>query len=91
MHFDNVKFDNISIVPPIPPVAATGGTVTTVGNYKIHTFTSSDTFTVTAGGNVQVVAVAAGGGGGGGRNDFCHGAYGGNGGSGVVVIKYQYQ
>ena len=29
-------------------IAATGGTVTTSGNYKIHTFTSSGTFTVTS-------------------------------------------
>ena len=28
-------------------MAATGGTITTVGNYKVHTFTSSGTFTVT--------------------------------------------
>ena len=31
-----------------PFTEATGGTVTTSGNYKIHTFTSNGTFTVTA-------------------------------------------
>jgi lysophospholipase L1-like esterase len=45
-------------------VAATGGTVTTDGDYKVHTFTSGDTFTVTAGGNVQYLVVGGGGGGG---------------------------
>jgi hypothetical protein len=45
-------------------VAATGGTVTTDGNYKVHTFTSSGTFTVTNGGNVQYLVVGGGGGGG---------------------------
>jgi hypothetical protein len=58
-------------------VTASGGTVTTSGDYKIHTFTSSGTFTVTSAGNnigsndVSVTVVAAGGGGGG---------YGGGGG-----------
>lgn len=32
-------------------VAATGGTITTVGDFKIHTFNSSGTFTVTDAGN----------------------------------------
>ena len=32
-------------------VAATGGTVATCGNFKIHTFTGSGTFSVTCGGN----------------------------------------
>jgi hypothetical protein len=47
-----------------PFIIATGGTVTTCGDYKIHTFTGPGTFTV------------AGGGGGGGR----HGGGGGAGG-----------
>jgi hypothetical protein len=35
---------------PAPPeyVAATGGTVTCCGDYKIHTFTGPGTFTVTS-------------------------------------------
>ena len=58
---------------------ATGGTVTTVGDYKVHAFTSSGTFTVTqladtnefetlvvAGGGGPGMTFAAGGGGGGG-------------------------
>ena len=46
-------------------IAATGGTVTTSGNYKIHTFTSSGTFTVTAapsGKYLDFLVVAGGGG-----------------------------
>ena len=62
-------------------VTASGGTETTSGDYKIHTFTSSGTFTVTAGGlpagsdKVSYMVVAGGGGGGGD-----HGGGGGGGG-----------
>jgi hypothetical protein len=56
---------------PIPAyVAATGGTITTCGNYKIHSFTGPGTFTVTSAGNpagsstVDYLVVAGGGGGG---------------------------
>jgi hypothetical protein len=64
-------------------VAATGGTITTCGNYKIHTFTGPGTFTVTNAGNpagsstvdYMVVAGGASGGtgdvsGGGGAGGF---------------------
>ena len=50
-------------------VAATGGTVVTCGNFKIHTFTGSGCFAVSNGGNafgsntVDYLVVAAGGGG----------------------------
>ena len=52
-------------------VAATGGTVATCGNFKIHTFTGPGTFCVscagnTAGSNTVSYMVIAGGGGGGG-------------------------
>jgi hypothetical protein len=53
-------------------VAATGGTVTCCGNYKIHTFTGPGTFTVSCAGNpagsttVDYLVVAGGGGGSGG-------------------------
>lgn len=53
-----------------PFIAATGGTITTSGDFKIHTFTSSGTFTVTdAGGpggstTVDYLVIAGGGGGG---------------------------
>ena len=41
--------------------SATGGTVVTSGNYKIHTFTSSDTLTFEYGGNVEYLIVGVGG------------------------------
>jgi hypothetical protein len=55
-------------------VTATGGTITTSGNFKIHTFTGPGTFTVSCAGNpvgsntVDYLVVAGGGGGGGSRN-----------------------
>jgi hypothetical protein len=58
---------------------AVGGTVTTVGDYKIHTFTSSSTFNVTSAGLVDVLVVGGGGGGGGGVYGYCHQAGGGGG------------
>ena len=50
-------------------VTASGGTITTSGNYKIHTFDSSGTFTVSCAGNsagsntVSYMVIAGGGGG----------------------------
>ena len=54
---------------PIPSyIVATGGTVTTCGDYKIHTFNSDATFTVCsaptpANNNISYMVVAGGGGG----------------------------
>jgi len=45
-------------------VSATGGTVTEVGGYRIHTFTSNGTFTAPSGGKVDVLMVGGGGSGG---------------------------
>ena len=67
-------------VASAPPVvvftSATGGTITTDGDYKIHTFNSSDNFVVSTLGdapnNVVEYLVVAGGGGGGG-NDTAQG------------------
>ena len=69
-------------VANITYITATGGTVTTSGNYKIHTFTGSGTFTVTQTGslyNTLSYAVVAGGGGGGSAP---YGPSGGGGGGG---------
>ena len=66
----------------IGAVAATGGTVTDVGGYRIHTFTASGTFAVTTGGNVEILVVAGGGGGG--------GVYGGGGGAGGLINNTAY-
>ena len=46
-------------------VAATGGTITTIGDYKIHAFTGPGTFCVTSAGDVSNLLVVAGGGSGG--------------------------
>ncbi len=63
--------------------SATGGTVTTVGNYKIHTFLESGTFNVVfapPGTSIQILLVAGGGGastrhvGGGGAGGFLYNA-----------------
>jgi hypothetical protein len=62
---------------PGPYMSATGGTITTDGDYKVHTFTSSGTFTVTAGStyNDAEYLVVAGGGG---------SSYGGGGAGGML-------
>jgi len=65
-------------------IAATGGTVTTCGNFKVHTFTSPGTFCVSnagnAGGSNTVSYMVIGGGGGGGPSYPSTG--GGGGGAG---------
>jgi len=80
-----------SDVPELPSalfVVASGGTETTCGDYKIHTFTSSGTFTVTSAGNacgsnsVDYMVVAGGGGGGGGNGTPSPTGGGGGGGAG---------
>src|SRR6056300_635008 len=63
-------FDDASESYGATYVAATGGTVTTSGDYKIHTFTGDGCFVVSDGGNlggsntVDYLVVAGGGGGG---------------------------
>jgi len=63
-------------------VVATGGTITTSGNFKIHTFTANGCFQVTnagneAGNNKIEYMVVAGGGGGGSRTSGGGGGAGG--------------
>lgn len=81
---------------------STGGTITTAGGYRIHTFTASGTFTASCAGTVEYLVVAGGGGGGksqdsvrsggGGGGGGCTNGTGlgngGNGGSGIVIIRY---
>ena len=73
----NSKFTLINIT-----IVATGGTITTVGSFKFHTFTyPGGTFTVTANpSTVQVLVVGGGGGGGGYYN-------GGGGGAGGAIYN----
>jgi hypothetical protein len=70
--------DTSSLINPF--VSATGGTITTCGDFKIHTFTGPGTFTVNTSGpgssTVDYLVVAGGGGGGGNPGN------GGGGGSG---------
>lgn len=68
--------------------SATGGTVTDVGGYRIHTFTSSGTFTALSSGTVEYLIVA---GGGGGATDSDVGGGGGAGGliTGSLTIAPQ--
>ena len=44
--------------------SATGGTITTSGNYKIHTFTSSGTFSAEGNGVIEYLVIGGGGSGG---------------------------
>ena len=77
-----------SEVPTATFIAATGGTVTTSGNFKIHTFTGPGAFCVSAIGNpagsttVDYMVVAGGGGGGAGCGA------GGGGGAGGMRFSY---
>ena len=56
---------------------ATGGTVTTVGSYRVHTFTAGSALTFATGGNVEYLVVAGGGAGG-------YDVAGGGGGGGLI-------
>jgi len=74
----NTKFSMVGVRRAI---TATGGTVTTSGGFRIHTFTSvgSTNFIVTNGGTAQVLVVSGGGAGG--------GNVGGGGGAGGAVFN----
>jgi len=82
--------DSTQSVAQVLYVTATGGTVTTCGDYKIHTFTSDGTFCVscagTPGGSTQIdYSVIAGGGGGAGTLSPGYGGRGGGGAGGFRV------
>jgi hypothetical protein len=73
-------------------VAATGGTITTCGDYKIHTFTGPGTFTVTnagqpTGSNTVDYLVVAGGASGGNAKCATNGQAGGGGAGGFRESK----
>jgi len=80
----NVQNAEDTEVGQAPFIAATGGTVTCCGDFKIHTFTGPGTFTVTekgspAGSTTLEYIVAAGGGGTGGDTGNTKGGAGGGG------------
>jgi len=73
-----------SIVSSLPAGAsATGGTITTSGEYTIHTFTSDGIFTPNGNLNVEYLVVA--GGGGGGKDGQSGNPSGGGGGAGGLL------
>jgi len=73
-----------SVVPgPLVYALATGGTVTTSGIYKVHTFTASNTLVFANGGSVEYLLV---GGGGAGGSKYC-GFQGGGGGGGAGGVS----
>ena len=76
--------------PPVQYMVATGGTVTTVGNIKTHTFTGNDDFIVTSPGSASVFLVGGGGGGGSALNAGVTGQGGGGGGGGIVDLTSYY-
>jgi len=59
-------------------IVATGGAITTDGDFRVHTFTSSGTFEIVSGTGAVASLVVAGGGGGGGNT-------GGGGGAGGLI------
>jgi hypothetical protein len=73
-----IQVHNGSAWLTIGGVSATGGTVSRADGYTIHTFTSSGTFTVNSGGDMEYLVVAGGGGGG-------YDGGGGGGGGGVLT------
>ena len=79
-----VEESNVGDLNAASYISASGGTVTTSGDFKIHTFNSSGTFTVCSVGNscgsttVDYLVIAGGGGGGSGPS----GGVGGGGGAG---------
>ena len=65
-----------------PLIASTGGTISEVGAFRIHTFSSTgaNTFFASGNGNIEILLVAGGGGGGGGYQ-------GGGGGAGGLIYN----
>ena len=72
-----MEFYNGTAWLSVGDISATGGTITNADGYKIHTFTSSGTFTMFTGSLVEYLIVAGGGGGG--------GVHAGGGGAGGVL------
>ena len=69
------------------PFSGSGGSESTSGGYKYHTFTSSGTFTANSSGSVDALIVAGGGGGDGGSS---YGYHGGGGGAGGAIVLSSY-
>ena len=63
-HVAATTFGDMPLLPSTRLALPTGGTITTAGGYRIHTFTSSDTYNSGGYLNVEYLVVAGGGGGG---------------------------
>ena len=74
---ENLNFSTVTTSTNGGGASATGGIITTNGNYLIHTFTNSGTFQISGAITCDVLVVAGGGGGG-------HHCASGGGGGGVV-------
>ena len=84
---DSTTAATISGAAGLPVIGlGTGGTVSTDGDYKVHKFTSSGTFTVTVAGQYEVLCI--GGGGAGGDYIASGSKAGGGGGAGGFVNQY---
>jgi len=68
------------------PAAPTGGSITSSGGYRIHTFTSSGSFVTPVANNYEVLVVA--GGGGGASSSSATGGAGGGGAGGLLNTTY---
>jgi hypothetical protein len=79
--WSGTQWDQMSNIP----FSATGGTVTTYSGYKVHTFLSSGTFTV-SGSNGTVDILIIGGGGSGAADGSTTQGNGGGGAGGMYVI-----
>jgi len=79
---NRLQFYNQSGWVSVGGVSAIGGTLTEIGGYRIHTFTSSGTFTINSGGTVEYLIVAGGASGGSGS--------GGGGGGGGLLNSNSY-
>jgi len=78
---------NVQSLEQIQYISATGGTITTSGDYKIHTFTGDGCFVVSQGNlgpgtGINSIIVA---GGGGGHAGFASEGGGGGGGGGIIT------
>lgn len=69
----------------VPAFSATGGTQTTVGDYTVHTFTTSGQFIVTGSRELEIFLLGRGGNGGNGTGGGGVSGTGGNGGSALTT------
>lgn len=91
--FDNTLVDYVTGLAPTyvttGAYAASGGTITSVGGNRIHTFTAvgTDSITFSSPGTIQLLLVGGGAGGGGNNNGS---SAGGGGGAGEVAYYASY-